>query len=283
MQAVTEAFAEHLAQGVTTLATCWRVTRKDGEALFFTDHDRDLVVDGETYQAASAMGVSAVSSQLGMAVDNLEFDGMLSAEAIREEDILAGRYDHAEVSVFMVNYTDPAMGRLELKTGWLGEVTLRGGQFVAEIRGLTSRLQQMIGEVYTSTCRAKFGDARCGKDIEAFTFTGTVTEVEAAYAFSDSAREEAGDYFAYGLITFTSGANAGLSMEVRDYAHGRFGLFLPMPYAIEAGDEYSAVAGCDKVFSTCVARFDNAVNFRGEPHVPGTDRMLETSATRSRY
>ncbi len=57
---------------------------------------------------------------------------------------------------------------------------------------------------------------------------------------------------------------------------------MPMPYAIMVGDSYSVVAGCDKIFSTCAGRFDNAVNFRGEPHVPGTDRILETSATRSR-
>lgn len=282
MQVLTEAFAEHLAQGVTTLATCWRVKRKDGVELYFTEHDRDIVVDGNSYQAASAMGVSAVSSQLGMTVDNLEFDGMLSADAICEEDILAGRYDHAEITVFMVNYEDPSMGMLALKTGWLGEVTLHGGQFIAEIRGLTSRLQQMIGEVYTSTCRAGFGDARCGKNAEDLTVEGAVTSVETAYAFFDSAREEPGDYFAYGLITFTSGANEELSMEVRDYNNGRFGLFLPMPYAIEVGDSYRAVAGCDKIFATCVNRFDNAMNFRGEPHVPGTDRLLETSATRSR-
>lgn len=67
------------------------------------------------------------------------------------------------------------------------------------------------------------------------------------------------------------------------YASGQFTLVLPMPYAVESGDSYIAQAGCDKNFATCVARFDNAVNFRGEPHVPGMDRMLETSATRSKW
>jgi uncharacterized phage protein (TIGR02218 family) len=70
-------------------------------------------------------------------------------------------------------------------------------------------------------------------------------------------------------------------MEVREYRAKRFGLFLPMPHAIAIGDSYSAVAGCDKRFDTCVSRFNNALNFRGEPHVPGTDKLLETSATRN--
>ena len=237
---------------------------------------------GEIYQASSGIMPSAVSSQLGLAVDNLELEGMLQEGAINEVDVLSGKFDHAAVVIFLVNYTAPDEGVLPLKSGWLGEVRLKGSSFVAEIRGISSLLQQVIGQVYTSTCRAKLGDARCGVSLAGVTVTGTITGTEAAHVFSDSAREEVKNYFAYGLVTFTSGANAGLSMEVREFAAGRFSLFLPMPNAIGIGDGYTAVAGCDKAFDTCVGRFDNAVNFRGEPHVPGTDKMLETSATRSK-
>jgi uncharacterized phage protein (TIGR02218 family) len=281
MQTISTALTSHLAQEVTTLATCWSITRKDGVALYFTNHDADLTVDGHSYHAADSMNVSAVASQAGLTVDNLEFEGILSAASLTEEDILSGRYDHAEIHLFMVNYADPSMGKLHLKTGWLGEVTLQGGQFVAEMRGLSSRLQQTIGEVYTSTCRASLGDARCGVHLAAYTFTGSVTATETAYAFKDSTKTQANDYFAGGVVRFTSGANAGLSMEVRDFSVGRFGLFLPMPYAIAVGDSFTVSAGCDKRFDSCVARFNNALNFRGEPHVPGTDKLLETSATRS--
>lgn len=183
--------------------------------------------------------------------------------------------------MFLVNYEVPEDGRLPLKHGWLGEVRMEGGVFVAEVRGISSKLQQTIGEIYTHTCRARLGDARCGADLEDFTVTGTITAVEGRHAFTDSAREEENGYFAYGSITFTSGANEGLSMEVREFVAGRFGLFLPMPKDVEVGDSYTVVAGCDKRFDTCVARFANALNFRGEPHVPGTDKILETAATRS--
>lgn len=281
MQNLSVGLSSHLAQEVTTLATCWSITRKDGVTLYFTGHDRDLVMDGHTYVAADGMSPTAVSSESGLAVDNLEFEGMLSAAAITETDILSGRYDHAEISIFMVNYADLSLGKLDLKTGWLGEVTLQGGAFVAEMRGLSSRLQQVIGDVYTRSCRAKLGDARCGVNLAAYTFTGTVSAVEAAHAFSDSTKNQGNDYFSGGLLTFTSGANAGFSMEVREFSNKRFGLFLPMAYAIMVGDTYTVIAGCDKRFDSCVAKFNNAVNFRGEPHVPGTDKLLETSATRS--
>ena len=158
---------------------------------------------------------------------------------------------------------------------------LRGGQFVAEMRGLTSQLQQVIGNVYTSSCRAALGDAKCGINLSALTVTGAVTAIETAYAFTDSTKTQANDYFADGVVHFTSGANYGLSMEVRDFTAGRFGLFLPMPYGIALGDTFTVSAGCDKQFDTCVSKFHNAVNFRGEPDVPGTDKLLETAATRS--
>ena len=281
MQTISSSLTDHLAQEVATLATCWSITRKDGVVLYFTSHDSDIVVDGNRYAAADAMVPSAVSSQSGLTVDNMEFEGILSPAALTEDDIVTGRYDHAEISIFMVNYAAPNMGKLQLKTGWLGEVTLRGGQFVAEMRGISARLQQSIGEVYTSSCRATLGDNKCGIDLASYTFSGTVTSIEASFAFGDSSKTQAYSYFDGGLITFTSGANNGRSMEVRDFSASRFSLFLPMPYAIAIGDAYTVSAGCDKQFDTCIARFNNAVNFRGEPHVPGTDRLLETSATRS--
>lgn len=273
--------AAHLAAEVMTLATCWRITRRDAVEQCFTDHDSDLVVDGQTYLARSGIVPSAVTSQAGLAVDNLELEGLLDDESITREGLLGGLYDHAELEIFMVDYASPDDGRLHVKTGWLGEVTLRDGVFVAEVRGISAALQQTIGEVYTPTCRAQLGDTRCKKSLASFTFTGTIDTVENEYLVTDAARGQANGYFAYGKITFTSGANAGLSMEIRDFANGRFTLFLPLPNPVGVGDSYSVVAGCDKRLDTCISRFANAVNFRGEPHLPGNDKILETSATRS--
>ncbi|HUC76735.1 MAG TPA: DUF2163 domain-containing protein [Vicinamibacterales bacterium] len=83
-------------------------------------------------------------------------------------------------------------------------------------------------------------------------------------------------YFDFGLMTFTSGNNAGLSMEVRSYVPGQWMLFMPMPYLVQVGDAYTMVAGCDKSVTTCHDRFSNVVNFRGEPYLPGIDRMIQT-------
>lgn len=281
MQDLSTALTNHLSQTVTTLATCWKIVRSDATAYYYTDHDQDLLIDSNLYKAASFMVPSAVTSLLNLATDNLELEGMLTDAGIREEDILSGRFDHASITIFMVNYLEISAGKLHLKHGLLGEVTIKNGVFVAEVRGLTSLLQQSIGDVYTPTCRAKLGDTRCKVNLSGTTATGSVTTVEGAHAFIDSTRTEAAGYYNYGIVTFTSGANAGLSMEIRDFSNKRFSLFLPMPHAITVGDAYQAVAGCDKRIDTCVTRFNNAVNFRGEPHVPGTDKLMQTATTRS--
>jgi uncharacterized phage protein (TIGR02218 family) len=52
-----------------------------------------------------------------------------------------------------------------------------------------------------------------------------------------------------------------------------------MPYTIETGDRFTIVAGCDKSSKTCIEKFNNIINFRGEPDVPGTDKILTTAGT----
>jgi len=162
MKAVSTALAAHLAGPVTTLATCWRISRTDGVVFRFTDHDQDLAVDGEVYEANAAYSRTAISNDAGMGVDNLDVEGVFDSAAVTEEELRAGLFDRAEVRIFLVNWADPSMGALRLRRGWFGEVVLtEQGVFRTELRGLTQALQQRIGELYSPECRADLGDHRC--------------------------------------------------------------------------------------------------------------------------
>lgn len=288
MKQISPELAGHLIGEVTTLASCWKLTRRDSVVFGFTDHDRDIVFEDVTYVAASGFTPSAVENNAALTVDNLDIEGMLSDSAITETDILAGKYDFAEIEIFQVNYMDVSQGAFKLRRGWLGEVSLQKHQFVAEVRGLAQRLSQTIGELFSPACRATLGDNRCKVNLAAHTVTGSVTAVASSHEFTDSARTEESAIFTFGIVTFTGGANNGLSIEVKEYTHsagtgGTLLLALPMPFPIGVEDTYSLSKGCDKTTQTCSARFDNIVNFRGEPSVPGLDRMLETAGTRSSW
>jgi uncharacterized phage protein (TIGR02218 family) len=94
------------------------------------------------------------------------------------------------------------------------------------------------------------------------------------------------DWFNQGQITFESGANAGLSMEVKDWDEATLTLtlFLPMPFDIGVGNVFTIHPGCDRIRGTCVSKFQmansiefsngNIFNFRGEPDTPGRDFVL---------
>jgi uncharacterized phage protein (TIGR02218 family) len=273
------AMQNHLDGETTSLCTCWHVTRTDGVEMGFTDHDRDLTVDALLYKAATGFTATAVQSKSDFSVDNLDLDGMLSSDDILESEILGGVYDYAEVEIFMVNFEDLTAGRIFLKRGRMGEVRVKRSKFIAELRGLSQHLQQHIGRVYTPSCDAVLGDTRCGVSMGAFTFTATVTSITDRQTFKASTLTQAAGYFTGGEITFTSGLNNALRMEVKEFSSTQLVLALPMPNSVAVGDTFSIKTGCDKTSATCKEKFSNLENFRGFPSIPGMNKILETAGT----
>lgn len=274
MKTMSPELREHWESPVRTIATCWRLDLKDGTTLGFTNHDRPIQYDGVTYQAASGFVPTEFEQSGSMAVDGMDVQAFLDSETITAADIAAGRYDKAEVRVFKLNWADLSMGILRIQRGWLGEISRMDALFVAEFRSLAQALQQRIGEEYLATCAADLGDQRCKVDLAAITVAGTVTE-GGTLGFTDTGRSEVAGHFRYGLVTFTTGANAGRSMEVKAFDGQAFELFQPLPEPIEVGDAYDVYPGCDKHLDTCRDTFGNVPNFRGYPHIPGNDHMVQ--------
>jgi uncharacterized phage protein (TIGR02218 family) len=287
MKTVSPELAAHLEGDVLTLATCWRLARRDGVVFRATDHDGDLEVEGETYRARAGYSRTAVASEAGLAVGNVDLEGVLDDAGLDADALRAGLYDGAEVRIFVVNWQDPSQGTLRLRRGWLGEVTLSSeGRWRTELRGMSQVLAQRLIEPYTPDCRADLGDARCGVAITdpEWTRPGLVTAPLDALSFTAAIDVEGkpDDWFAGGVIIFTSGQNSGRAIEVRgsDLATGDLVLSFPPPFPVGTGDAFEIYPGCDKRLSTCIDRFDNVLNFRGDPFVPGADKLTETPNAR---
>ena len=149
MKARSLALTGHHNDAVQTRAWCWRVTRTDGQVFGFTSVDRDLVIDGVTYAAATGISPYAIAGRSDLSVQNMQVAGLLDSTGITEEDIAAGLWDGASVVNFEVNFDDLTQGTMVLATGVLGPVRAGRVAFEAELRGLAQRLQQPIGEVFT--------------------------------------------------------------------------------------------------------------------------------------
>lgn len=162
MKDLSDALRARIKLGVTTLCTCLSITRRDGAAFFFTDHDEVVDTGGMPHQPVNSFSRTSVQTSSELEVDSLEIRGILNSDGVTREDVASGLFDFAEVSVYVVDYENPALGRISLRTGWLGEVVMNEDYtFEAEARGLTQVLTYRIGEPYAPECRANLGDSRC--------------------------------------------------------------------------------------------------------------------------
>ena len=277
MRPIPSALQSKLASGVTTLCRCWRIERRDGTVLGFTDHDEDVWLGGLQCRAGTGLTASEATAKLGLAVDGSEISGALADDTLSEADLAAGRYDAAGIEIHLVDWSEPSLHVL-LAKGTLGEVRREGQAFAAEIRGLADRLNQETGRRFTATCSADLGDARCTVDLAsaAFRGDGAIAALRGGSGFVASGLGGfTTDLFTAGRLTWTGGANVGLAVEVKRHraAAGEVGIELwqQMPEPLGVGDTFVVTAGCDKRFATCRDRFANTVNFRGFPHIPGND------------
>ncbi len=277
MSAYPKTLAAHLGRAVTTVCHCWRLMRKDGLVTGYTDHDRPLTIEDTLYAPQTGLSASEARDTLGLAVDTVDVEGALSSDDIGEEDIAAGLYDGATVETLLVNWREPG-DFVRLRKATIGKITRSDGRFIAELESIVHSLDRASGRYVSRTCDAELGDARCGANVAdpAFRDSGMVAACEAPSTLVVTGLDwPAPGWFTHGVLTWTSGANTGRSVRVEQHRRDATGTRLVLtPSAgriAEAGDAFSIVAGCDKKFTTCKAKFANALNFRGFPHLPGND------------
>lgn len=255
---------------LTSLAFCWRLQRADGAGIGLTSSDREIVHDGTQYRSAPGVTPAAISRTLGLEPDSGEVAGALSADSLGESDLALGRWNGAAVSLVAVDWSDPAIETIPLLAGELGEVSIEGEGFSAELRGAAARLGKAPCPSTSPECRAAFGDKQCRVDLARRTARATVISANDNLLQLDQPVDER---FLFGRLRYLGGANCGLTtvivavnvneISVRERPRGH----------VEAGAVVQLREGCDKRFETCVSRFQNGLNFRGEPHLPGTDLL----------
>lgn len=267
----------HLKSGATTLCRAWLIRRRDGVTFGFTDHDRALSFEGQAFKADSGLTAKALQQTTGLSVDNSEAMGALSDAAITEVDILAGRYDAADLTGWLVNWADPADRLLQFR-GTLGEITRAGGAFQAEMRGLTEALNQPQGRTYQRGCAAILGDRHCRLDTLApgFFVEPVADAITDRRIFSFAGLNTFPDrWFEQGRLTVLSGAGAGLIGVIKNdrilSGIRIVELWEEIGATLVPGDVVRLEAGCDKRADTCRTKFANFLNYRGFPHIPGED------------
>lgn len=289
MKIIPAALQAHYNSGNTTVAHAILITRTDGQLYGFTSHDVSFTMDITSwgyaeqtqfvFDASQGLEASSIVTTAGLGVDNLELTTLNDGSLFTTDDILQGRWRNADFRIFRYNWSaSPITISNDVETlirGTFGEITLNKETVKLELRGLTQKLQQPIGSVSTKTCRARLGDIRCTKDLTTFTHTSIVSGVTSNSTFTAASLTQSADYFTEGILTWLTGNNAGVSEKIRSHSTGGvFSFILPMVRQIQLGDTFTVVAGCNKTLETCRDKFNNVLNFQGEPHRPMVDALV---------
>ncbi|WDF72400.1 DUF2163 domain-containing protein [Novosphingobium sp. KACC 22771] len=264
------------AQELETVATYWRIMRGDGVALGFTTHDRDLWFDGLNHMAAPGMMPAAIRRTAGLDDDSAEITGAISHEAIRAFDLQSGRFEGARVVVGVVDWE--TMEHQPLYRGAIGAVSQEMQGFVAELESSKAELARDPIPRTSPTCRAQFCDRDCALSAARFTHEATLLahdlDSNLIHLTDSSGSGLDLGLLLGGTLRWIDGPYAGLSMTIT----GRSGSFLmldhPLDVGLTGGLRVVLREGCDHTLATCGARFGNAVNFRGEPFLPGNDLVV---------
>ncbi|WP_258042837.1 DUF2163 domain-containing protein [Sphingomonas sp. NBWT7] len=236
-----------------------------------TDHDRDLVIAGQTYRAAPGMTPSAIERGDGLDAVTMEARGALTADGLTARDLLAGRWDGARVTVSAVDW-DAQDALTWISSGTIGAVEIGEAGFGAELLGMAEALDRPVSEATSAGCRASLGDARCRVPMAGRRRYARVVSVEGRTVTVDR-DEPSPDAYGGGSLRWLGGAGCGLEDGIAQSSGRTLALRLPPHVAAAAGTPIELREGCDKTIATCAARFANAANFRGEPYLPGIDLL----------
>ena len=253
-----------------TVATFWRVERRDGVALGFASHDRDLWFGGLLHHAAPGMVPSAIRRTIAVEPDSAEMQGALDHTAIRADDLAAGRFDVAAVRVGLVDWES---GESEvLFAGTIGSVGQQGERFTAELLSAKAALERELVPRTAPTCRAAFCGPGCTLSAARFAHEARVAEVDVSRHAIRPTGAPAFASLLWGELRWIDGPEAGISAGIV----GQDGVWLILdraPPAVPSNTRVLLNEGCDHTLETCATRFANAINFQGEPFLPGNDLL----------
>lgn len=252
-----------------TIATWWRVLRRDGVALGFTTHDRDIWLGGILHCGTPGIVPSAIRRSADFEPDSAEIEGVLSHESITSADLATGRFDDAHVLVGIVDWV--SWESQVLYRGTIGSVSQEAGKFVAELQSRKSELLRDAIPRTSPMCRASFCGPGCNLSAVRYTHDAVLVMHDAAENSVTLASAVHGPLLAGGFLRWLDGPQAGMTMNVVAAEGLTLVLDSPIDAAVKAGARAVLREGCDRTLGTCSARFANSPNFQGEPFLPGND------------
>jgi len=267
-----------------TAVRCLRIECLGGLVVRLASYPFDLVMsNGAVYQSAAGMNASSFTAETGFAASVVDIEGFIGFAGITRDAVASGVFDGAIAYCFVTDFLNPVEDEEEVVSSICGKTTIDDDKYRIEEMALVDLLNQTAGDSISPSCRNVFGGQEyggCKVNLVAITVTGTLTHVTSALVIRDSARGEAADHFGFGVIRFTSGANAGLAdIRIDDHAaDGTLTLAQAPYYPAVVGDAYELVPGCRKRLVDC-QRHNNVRRMKAFLFVPTSATYTKIGGT----
>ena len=277
MRNISKNLKKSLKNDSLILKKFFKIKLRNESILAFTEFSDDVEFEGIKYKSFGIENKKYYNFS-DITSDDTEIMAVIDGENIKKESILLNDFDNAKIDIFLVNVEHPEYGCIILSSGFIDSVKSIDDKIYFNIKGKLSLLEKTIGETFSPLCRAKFCDKKCSLNLSNYEFTGKVTSIvnyNVFYTNDNEIKSKEKDYFKYGYVKFTTGNNAGRSMEIKQSELGNITLNMTLNKEININDDFIIFAGCDKKFETCCNKFNNAINFRGEPNLPRTTKVYK--------
>lgn len=233
------------------------ITLKHGDRFFLTSFDKSDHIEGRTYNPNCGLRLKeAIFDDSGK--DQIILEGIFDEDFISRKIDLTG--SKIKISLrfkdflyHFVTYTCTIYTKTDLN-------------FTIYLAPETIKYDKSLLNMFSKTCRADFGDDKCKIDKNAHKEIAQIINIDLNIVRIDTSQFKA----RYENGHFTGGdAIFGGVFRSKIYRH--FDDIIEVndivPSSIKHHKTIELITGCDKNFITCCNKFNNAVNFRGEPYI----------------
>lgn len=285
MPDTSAAMIDELAGNITTDIPIWKITSRDGLVAAYAAHSRTtvgrlingappFVFGGVTYKCIAAQTMRDMH-KIGLSPNSTEIYGVFD-DVITRVDVENGRWKLAKIVYEYVNYLDLTMGSTGKIVGVAGKWSPADPTYTVEVLSNATLLSQLIGELTSPIDRNAFP---AGVDRVDWQEARTVASVTDRRNFTINGTAKPNDYWKYGVVFWTTGANANLAMEIKSSVGNQIQLQLPMAADIKGpvpgpADQLTLLAGYDGTREQARDRYDDAIDMNAEPDLPGLNKMF---------